>query len=78
MNNKLKQFFIFKQKEEKRTVKDDSKSMKTSKISSILEEIDEEEWMNRTINILDTTEEHILESMEEYIKTMWINKMNFQ
>ena len=50
--------------------------MKTSKIPSILEEIDEEEWMNRMINILDTTEEHILESMEEYIKTMWINKTN--
>ena len=50
--------------------------MKTSKIPSILKEIDEEEWMNRMINILDTTEEHILESMEEYIKTMWINKMN--
>ena len=43
---------------------------------SILEEIDEEEWMNRTINILDTTEEHILESIEEYVETMWINKTN--
>ena len=78
-NNEPKRFLIFKQKEgkkEEEPVKDNSKFMKTSEIPSILEEIDEEEWMNRTINILDTTEEHILESMEEYIETMWINKKN--
>ena len=55
---------------EEKLVKDNSKSIKSSKTPSILEEIDEEEWMNRTINILDITEEHILESIEEYVEAM--------
>ena len=79
MDNKPKQFFIFKWKEEKteeQLVKDNSKSTKSSKTPSILEEIDKEEWMNRTINVLDTTREYILESTEEYVETMWINKTN--
>ena len=61
---------------EEKLAKDNSKSIKSSKTPSILEEIDEEEWMNRIINILEITEEHILESMEEYVETMWINKTN--
>ena len=61
---------------EEKLVKDNLKSIKPSETPSILEEVDEEEWMSRTINILDTTEEHILESMEEYIQEMWINKTN--
>ena len=61
---------------EEKLVKNNSKSIKSSETPSILEEIDEEEWMNKTINILDTTEEHILESIEQYIETMWINKTN--
>ena len=79
MENKPKKFFIFKWKEEKmeeKLVKDNLRSIKSSKTPSILEEIDEEEWMNRTINILDITEEHILESIEEYVEAMWINKTN--
>ena len=59
---------------EEKLVKDNWKSIKPSKTPSILEEVDKEEWMNRMINILDTTEEHILESIEEYIQEMWINK----
>ena len=78
-DNKPKQFFIFKQKEEKmeeKLVKDNPKPIKSPEMSSILEGIDKEEWMNRTINALDTTQEHILESMEEYVQEIWINKTN--
>ena len=32
--------------------------------------------MNRTINALDAMEEHILESMKEYVEAIWINKTN--
>ena len=33
---------------------------------TITEEIDEEEFMNRTINALDADDEHILETIQEY------------
>ena len=41
-----------------------------------MEEVDEEEFMNRTINILDTDEEHVLETIQEYYRGIWINKTN--
>ena len=41
-----------------------------------MEEVDEEEFMNRTINILDTDEEHVLETIQEYHQGIWINKTN--
>ena len=50
------------------------KSKSTSQIPQILEEIDEEEWMNRMINTLDINTEHILELIQEYAKEVWINK----
>ena len=42
----------------------------------MMEEVDEEEFMNRTINILDTDEEHVLEMIQEYHQGLWINKTN--
>ena len=48
----------------------------TSQVPQILEELDEEEWMNRTINTLDIDTEYILESVQEYAEEIWINKTN--
>ena len=33
---------------------------------TVMEEVDEEEFMNRTINALDANDEHILETIQEY------------
>ena len=41
-----------------------------------MEEVDEEEFMNRTINALDVNDEHILETIQEYHQEVWINKKN--
>ena len=41
-----------------------------------MEEVDEEEFMNRTINALDAEDEHILETIQEYHQGVWINKTN--
>ena len=43
---------------------------------TVMEEVDEEEFMNRTINILDTDEEYILKTIQEYHQGIWINKTN--
>ena len=48
----------------------------TSQVPQILEELDEEEWMNRTINTLDIDTEYILESIQEYAEEVWINRTN--
>ena len=42
----------------------------------MMEEVDKEEFMNRTINVLDTDEEYILETIQEYHQGIWINKTN--
>ena len=42
----------------------------------VMEEVDEEEFMNRTINALDTNDEHVLETIHEYHRGVWINKTN--
>ena len=46
----------------------------------MMEEVDEEEFMNRTINrtinTLDAEDEHILETTQEYHQEVWINKTN--
>ena len=42
----------------------------------MMEEIDEEKFMNRTINTLDTDDEHVLETIQEYHQGIWINKTN--
>ena len=43
---------------------------------TVMEEVDEEEFMNRTINIMDTNEEYILGTIQEYHQGIWINKTN--
>ena len=41
-----------------------------------MEEVDEEEFMNRMINALDIDDEHILKTIQEYHQGVWINKTN--
>ena len=72
----LKRFFIFKKKEETNNGQTKEEIPKSNPQPTIMEEVDEEEFMNRTINILDTDNEHILETIQEYHQEIWINKTN--
>ena len=49
---------------------------KSNPLPTVMEEIDEEEFMNRTINTLDTDDKHVLETIAEYHQGVWINKTN--
>ena len=49
---------------------------KSNPPTTMMEEVDEEEFMNRMINALDTDNEHILETIHEYHQGVWINKTN--
>ena len=71
----LKRFFIFKKKEETNNGQMKGAS-KPNPQPTVVEEVDKEEFMNRTINILDTNDEHILETIQEYHQGIWINKTN--
>ena len=77
-SNQLETILYFQKKDGQTKIghTETSKSKSTSQIPQILEEIDEEEWVNRTINTLDINMEYILESIQEYTKGVWINKTN--
>ena len=72
----LKRFFIFKKREETNNGQMTNETPKLNLPPTMMEEVDEEEFMNRTINILDTDEEHVLETIQEYHQGIWINKTN--
>ena len=59
----LKRFFIFKKKEKTANGQMENKTSKSNPLPAIMEEVDEEEFMNRTINVLDTDNKHILETI---------------
>ena len=72
----LKRFFIFKKKEGTNNEQTKKETPKSNPPPTMMEEIDKEEFMNRTINILDTDDEHVLETIQEYHQGIWINKTN--
>ena len=72
----LKRFFIFKKKEKTDNGQTENGTPKLNPPPTVMEEVDEEEFMNRTINALDADDEHILETIQEYQQGIWINKTN--
>ena len=53
-----------------------NKTPKSNPSPTMMEEVDEEEFMNRTTNALDAEDKHILETIQEYHQGVWINKTN--
>ena len=76
IRSNLKRFFIFRKKEKTNNGQMANKTSKSNLSPTVMEEVDEEEFMNRTINALDTDDEHILETIQEYHQGVWINKTN--
>ena len=74
----LKGFFIFRKKEKTNNGQMENKIPKSDPSPMVMEEIDEEEFMNRTIHALDTNDEHVLEAIQEYHQGIWINKTTWQ
>ena len=72
----LKRFFIFRKKEKANNGQTENKIPKSDPSPTVMEEIDEEEFMNRMINALDTDDKHVLEAIQEYHQGIWINKTN--
>ena len=72
----LKRFFIFRKKEKTNNGQTENETLKSNPLPTVMEEVDEEEFMNRTINILDADDEHVLETIQEYHQGVWINKTN--
>ena len=72
----LKRFFIFRKKEKANNRQMENEILKPNPPPTMMEEVDKEEFMNRTINALDTDNEHILETIQEYHQGVWINKTN--
>ena len=72
----LKRFFIFRKKERTDNGQTKNETSKSNPLPTVMEEVDEEEFMNRTINTLDANNEHVLETIQEYHQGVWINKTN--
>ena len=62
----LRRFFIFKKKEKTDNGQTVNETSKSNLPPTIMEEVDEKEFMNRTINALDADDEHILKTIQEY------------
>ena len=69
-----KRFFIFKKKEKTNNGQMENETSKSNLPPTVMEEVDEEEFMNKMINALNADDEHVLETIQEYHQGVWINK----